>query len=365
MKKIFNLVALVCLVAVVCAGCKPKNDFKVLDLEVMYIVSMVVEVQLQDSVQGDADLDAIAGAMTAVGVRPGYELEVEGNDSLDVANKVQVMVNTIDQTLQTLPGNTSGKLVVRAIDKKFKEAAENNDKSHPVRIWHKKNFGPPMNALYMKGLHSGLDHQLRWVKDIHTMESGTKLESAYKAVFGVSSNYCEDGKDISLVLEHSGVAGNEKDEFKWEVEAKYITDVIAVYGKTQPDVMTVEGREYRLLSHVDDLNMGNSGVLTRLYATTEPVEGFENFYLITGYAPKVDYLDCQCRMLTDNKLFQADIELKEAGKIFAIDGVDEHKFVERVVKAYNADGSYVDELDTNYGMKCDNCVRMILTYASK
>lgn len=361
MKKIFNLVALVCLVAAVCVSCKPKS----LGNAEQYVFFMSTQIDKTDSVAGETYLDDIAGAMSAIGVKEGYELPIEGTDSLDVFRQLKTKMDELDLTLKALPEYISGKLVVRGIKKEFLAAAENNDKSHPIRLVEKKLFGAPVNGVTEKGLHNGEKHSLLWVKSIHSQMAGETIDETHNVAFGMSTNYCADGKDVTLVLEHNGQSGDEKSQFAWNVEDKYITDVIAVYGMNDGEDLKVEGRMYVKMADVCDLNLGNSGEYIHLYATTAPVKGYEDFYLITGYAPKAEYTSTQCRMLTD-KLFKAEDYLKDGGEIFAIDGVEEHKFVERVVKAYKIDGSYVDELDTNFGVEQpDYVVRMILTYASK
>lgn len=63
---------------------------------------------------------------------------------------------------------------------------------------------------------------------------------------------------------------------------KYITDVICIYGGGEPQQITIDGRRYQKANRVADLNKHASGEYVYLYTTTDPVKGYEGYYLNTG-----------------------------------------------------------------------------------
>lgn len=295
-----------------------------------------------------------------------FPLSIKAADKESAKKKLLEKMDKVKEAIENASVEITAKVEVKGVEKQY--AAAENDRKHPVELWYSKEFGPAENDSFYTGWLwdvSGLSideseyHFCRWVREIRSEEyfNAKPYDSAYGdnfIAFGGDANAGAGGDYIWLFLEHSGKRDKTAHRFEWEDKyAKtYITDVVAIYGGA-PETVTISGRTYRRQKRVADLNKKAEGEWIYLYATTDPVPGYEGYYLNTGSSRWKT-----SRTLSQYASFSAKDYLKEPCVVGG------HRFVERVVQAYKTDGSYVDEMDANKGAG-GRYIKMILTYATK
>lgn len=342
----------------------PKDDS-------VFLFSASVNVIFGDNEQGAEEQKSVAlNALKSVGFSADkLTMEYSGIES-DAVNVLNDKMAQVEQEVQS--NMNDGIINVGVKGAKKNNYTTENDKKHTIRQWYSKEFRHNFvggSAPGSTGL-SKTGHDFYWVKFIRSEETSYYpigyYEDDYYTQFGTDTNLDAGGDYIYLILEHSGKRNNSPEndqEFKWEsqYENTYITDVIGIYGGGEPQSIRIDGRTYKKMNRVADLNKKASGEYVWLYATTDPMPGYQGYYLNTGAADYTYDLP-GCRMLTLKKDFVANNYLNTPNTYRG------HRIVERVVQAYSTKGKPMGELDTNYGQHDEkSCYyeRLVLTYASK
>lgn len=347
MKKLTYFFAALVAVALLATSCKPKDNPD--SGKNAYALSAFADV---DKSHKDADKmrPLVEEALRSAGfLLKGYDLILDG-DSAAVASQLATKMQVVETAIKESKSNCPVEITVRGM---LKQDLEKENRH--VCLFYYRNFGAPKDDVDVDGLtHIHMGH---WVKYLRTQGFWDSGAGDYYTEFGRDVNSGVGGDYVYVVLEHSGKYDDDF-AFEWEDQYAdtYLTDVIAIYGGGEPQEITIEGRTYHKQNQVCDLNHGSGGEYVYLYGTTDPVPGYEGYYLNTG-ALNDDGLQ-QCRMLSANYHFDAKDHLSEP---FTWGG---HRFVERVVQAYWTDGTYAEELNTNKGHGDHKRIRFILTYAN-
>lgn len=297
----------------------------------------------------------IEAALLSIGFQSqAYETALKG-DKVAVTAQVTAKMQAVETAIKECRSDCYVKVTVSGILKKDLEEQNNN-----IVRFYRYTSGVRKVSENMEGLYNCTGHIGRWVKCLKSDEGYYYDEEGdYFTQCGFDMNQGADGEDLYLMLEHSGKNGDNSNAFEWEEQFAdtYLTDVIAIYGGNEPTSIVIDGRTYYKQTQVRDLNRGSGGNYIYLYGTTDPVKGFEGYYLNTGGLLDEKFGDYQCRMLSSDSEFDAEAYRNEPFTWGA------HRFVERVVQAYNTDGSYAGQLNANAGVEDSDCIRFIFTYA--
>lgn len=359
MKKIFNFTLLITLLAATMVGCKPSTD---VDGEKAY--SVMVNIVLFEN-PTDADYqtkkELLEKKLGDAGLyNDGKFVTFNGVSPTAVGKTVSEKLKEVAREMADAPMDVRSALFAYGIESSLLGLAEKVELGGNFQLMAYEQTGTPENGLlaYVEGIPFSGEHNCRWVKSIGL---GEIYESnPYSVGAGFSPMLC------SLLLTHSGVRGDASAMFEWEDGVQYITDVIGIYYDTIFDLATanpvvVEGRTYTAQSFHETFY--DDGQVC-FYSTTDPVEGYEDYYLNTGFCHSTNG-PCQCRgvMYGDLETFKGCIVEK-----FNEEG---HPFTERAIKAYNPDGTVhgdgvVDLGDyTHKYYSADSGISYILTYAKR
>lgn len=371
MKKIYLFLAL-CISAVVCSC---SDDDNPVSGKTEFI--MMGGYEGADGLTEDAQNEQSAIILKAfqnVGFSDKYELILAAEDSAAVSKIIADKMQLVVKELEASPAKIKATIIVKGVEKKYLGAE--NDKEHPVNLFYQKTIGLVQGDIWWRYIQDDFCDG-RWVYDISTEVSSWLPESStptvYNVAIGQDTNWGVGGDYVYVRFDFTGAreinennaTGLDYDYWKkvnhyvWEnaYADKYITDVICIYGGGEPQQITIDGRRYQKANRVADLNKHAGGEYVYLYTTTDPVKGYEGYYLNTGTFNSGH--KC-CRMLYSKSHFWAKDHMNAP---FVFEG---HRFVERVVQAYWTNGTYAEEMNTNkgHGEEYTRC-RMILTYATK
>lgn len=375
MKKYFYFV-LALVVGVVFASCSKDNDDPTPNPEVGSVFLFSASISLDSSVDSThavTMMETAEKALLSVGFSAdNYTMELSGPDSAAVS---QILMDKMAQVEEAVKANLkSGIIIVGVKGAEKKNYTEDNNKNRSVSQWYHKRLGSShangsdyrYGFLQGKTTSSGKKyHGYRFVKSIATTEhyfsQSLMKDLDYETYIMKDLNDGAGGDYIYLWLKHSGKANtpfeSSSNHFVWE--GKYITDVIAIYGGGEPKTIRIDGRNYTKASGVGDLNKKAGGEYIWLYTTTDPVAGYQGYYLNTGCDITTEH-HMRCRVVwSDEGDFDAT---KDLGSPKVYEG---HRFVERAVKAYKTNGSSAGLLDTNYSRGDGDRIHLILVYATK
>lgn len=288
-------------------------------------------------------------------------------DSTDVSKLLKEKMMQVEKELQSSPVEINATVYVAGAEKQYVNA--DDDKQHPIVVWHKINLGTPENADVGASSTYASVCGFRFIKSFRNEKSNCK--NICKSTFGINTNYDHGGWTIFLCVEYSGIApidDYDKHYFEWEdsYTNQYITDVIGIYGGGEPNTIKIDGRTYKKQQGGYDLNKGASGAYVYLYTTSDPVPGNEGFYLNTGYKDGNSQTTGICNISAKGYFKASDYLPKTVVK-------EGHEIRYRVVQAYyhhykdgkpERDPEWAGELDTNKGSG-GYYIRLIMPYASR
>lgn len=359
MKKIFNFTLLITLLAATMVGCKPSTD---VDGEKAY--SVMVNIVLFEN-PTDADYqtkkELLEKKLGDAGLyNDGKFVTFNGTSPTAVGKTVSEKLKAVAREMADAPMDVRSALFAYGIESSLLGSAEKVELGGNFQLMAYEQTGTPENGLlaYVEGIPFSGEHNCRWVKSI---DLGEIYEShPYSVGAGFSPLLC------SILLTHSGVRGDDSAMFEWEDGVQYVTDVIGIYYDTIFDLATanpvvIEGRTYTA-RFFHETFYGDGQVC--FYSTTDPVEGYEDYYLNTGFCHKT-YGPCQCRGVMYDGL---DTFMGSIVEKFNEEG---HLFTERPIKGYNPDGTphgegVVDLGDNSKQFdELDLGMSFILTYAKR
>lgn len=341
-------------------SCKPKNEAG--ETEYIFFGSYQPAPGLTDSAVNEQS-EIILKAFRNVGFSDKYELVLAAPDSAAVSLLLADKMKLVFDELVASPVKVKAKIIVKGREKKYHGVE--NDKEHPVGVFFRKSIGVVGDAAdFVWEEAASRDAAGQFVKAIRTEEWACFHNdhiTDYSVRIGDDTNMDAGGDYIYLWFDLSGKTGDGNSRFLWEEEYadQYITDVICIYGGGEPQEITIDGRRYHKANRVADLNKNAHGEYVYLYTTTDPVKGYENYYLNAG-------VDWYCHNKNASRMVYCENHDFKASDYLAGDWYDSlgHRFTERVVQAYKTDGTYVGEMDTNKGHGGAYC-RFIFTYAEK
>lgn len=290
-----------------------------------------------------------------------FTLELSAPDSATASQIIIDKMTRVENEVKDKFEKGIVTLRVKGSEKKY--LGDNNDKNHPISVWYSKEMRKSVVSAGKYPIVYGLleyeyDHNYQFVKWIRSEEfyfrPWEQSRGDYFILFGVDTNNGAGGDYVYLFLEHSGKAGGN--EFVWENQYanSYITDVIGVYGGGEPQTLRIDGRTYKKQNQVADLNKKATGEYVWIYTTSDPMPGYQGYYLITG-----NWMNDQCcRML------QGGNESAAVNNLNSPYFYNGHRIVERVVQAYDKYGNHKGELNTNYSLN-GYLMRLVMTYATK
>lgn len=372
MKRYFYFLFALCIGAVV-MSCKPNNEAG--EKEFIFMGGYDRPSGLSDSAINEQSAIILKAFRNAGFSDDKCELILMAPDSAAVSLILADKMKLVLSELEASPVKIKATIIVKGIEKKYLGAE--NDKEHPICLFYQKNIGLVQGDMWWEYLKDNYC-EARWIHTLRSEEYSTYHingigTASYSVQIGDDTNKSVGGDYIYVAADFSGrctaahsaggmdTGSPESDNhFVWEdsYANQYITDVICVYGGGEPQQITIDGRRYKKANRVADLNKNGGGEYVYLYTTTDPVKGYEGYYLNTGIGYHA-HGKC-CRMIYCKNHFWAKDHLNAP---FVFEG---HRFVERVVQAYWTNGTYAEEMNTNkgHGNNVTRC-RMVLTYATK
>lgn len=289
MKKIFNFTLLVTLLAATMVGCKPSTD---VDGEKAY--SVMVNIVLFES-PTDADYqtkkELLEKKLGDAGLyNDGKFVTFNGVSPTAVGKTVSEKLKAVVHEMADAPMDVRSALFAYGIESSLLGSAEKVELGGNFQLMAYEQTGTPENGspVDVLGIPFSGEHNCRWVKSV---DLGEIFDSN---PYSVGAGFTPLLR--SLLLTHSGVRGDDSAMFEWEEGVAYITDVIGVFHEATFDIanatpVVIEGRTYTPRFCHETFHCDGQ---ICFYSTTDPVEGYEDYYLNTGFCHSM-YGPCQCR----------------------------------------------------------------------